>query len=191
MSHEVVYRVMFSGDWVPIDVARELRSSDVWLEGSRSGVGPSHHWALVHAHSRDEAARLVRDAVAPHGGFSDFAAEPVRDSKGDLWCGSFHRRWDEIDWGVVGQHATLSDVHRQAMYALADAAEPTELVRREVGLPPPTVEKALRELCEKGLAEHFVLPFFDGDYDKEDEDWWRLTHEAWDLLGFIKPVRYH
>jgi hypothetical protein len=185
----IVYRVSFSGDWLAIESARELGSCDVWLEGSTRRPGrASRHWGLVCAHSREEAIRLVRDGVSPHGGFCDFAVEPVLDSEGKPWRGEFHRRWDEIDWGVVGQHATLSDVHRQAMYALADAAE---LVRREVGLPPPTVEKALRELCEKELAEHFVLPFFDGDYDKEDDDWWRLTHEAWDLLGFIKPLRYH
>jgi len=107
----------------------------------------------------------------------------------DGW--GFYRRWNEVDWEAVPERATLTELQRAAMGALADAAEPAVLVVREVGRSAPVVEAALRELREKGLVESHTEPFFDSEYDNDQAEWWKLTDEAWDLLGFIKSPRYH
>jgi hypothetical protein len=115
----------------------------------------------------------------------------VRDAAGEIWRGPFYRGWSEIDWQATPDRARLSTQQRAAMRALADAAEPTELVRREVGLPRATVEAVLRELRDEDLVERHTEPFFHVEYDNDHEDWWKLSHRAWDLLGFIRPLLYH
>jgi hypothetical protein len=186
-----VYRVSLSGGSLPAELEHELSGTGVILEGSEGGVGPSRHWVLVRASDAAKAIRLVRDAVSGRGTFAGFSAQPVRDSVGKVWTGRCYRRWQEIDWDARPERAALRELDRSVMGALADAAEPTRLVAREAGRPRPVVETALRELRDAGLVESETAPFSDGDYDNEREDWWRLTHRAWDLLGFIKPVLYH
>ena len=185
-----VFRVTFSGDWLPNEEEPRLADSGVWLErSSRPGVGPSRHSVLTYAAARQEAIQAVRDALYGHGGFAGFDAESVRDATGQPWRGGFYRRWGDVAWDAVPERAELTEVQRAVMGALADAAEPTVLIVRELGQPTQTVE-ALHELREAGLVESETAPFFDAEYHNERADWWKLTDEAWDRLGFIKSVGY-
>jgi hypothetical protein len=48
----------------------------------------------------------------------------------------------------------------------------------------------VQALFPKGLVESHTEPFFDSEYDNDQAEWWKLTDEAWALLGFIKSPRY-
>jgi hypothetical protein len=193
MSDRAVYRVTFSGDELELqdEVMRALSLAGVAWEGNESGDGPSRHRVLVRGSSPRGAIGDVRDALAGLGDFDGFAAEPVRDAQGNVWRGKFYRRWHEVEWEDVPERATLTELQRAAMGAVADAAEPTALVVREVGRSARLVETALRELREKGLVDSHTEPFWDGERGDDQAEWWKLTDEAWDLLGFIKSPRYH
>lgn len=190
MPDSIVYRVMFSGDWLPEEREGELGAGGVIWEGSESTNGSVRHRVLVSCSGPRDAIRVVRDAVSGLGDFDRFVAEPVRDAHGNVWRRKFYRRWDEIDWDQP-ERATFSELQRATMRTLADAAEPTELVVSWVGRPVRIVGKALRELRDKGLVESHTEPYWDGEHGDDHAEWWKLTDEAWDLLGCIKSPRYH
>lgn len=188
----VVYRVMFSGGELPDRADPALPAAGIVWEGSELGLWPSHHRVLVHGPNPEDATRVVRDALSSLGEFGGFDAEPVRDANGDVWHGQFYWCWEDIEWDQTPERAALSELQRAVMGALADAAEPTVHVMREVGRSGPTVEAALRELRDKGLVARHSEPFMDAERGEvlDHVDWWKLTDEAWDMLGLIKSVRY-
>ena len=192
MPERAVYRVTFTGDELepPSEFLRLLSLHDIALEGSETGRGPAHHRVLARAASPQGAIAAVRKALSGSGTYGDFAAAPVRDARGNVWRGTFYRRWDEVEWEHPPERAAITELQRDVLRAMADSAEPTVLVVREVRRPASLVEQALRELREQGLVSSHTEPFWDSQAPDEQAQWWKLTDKAWELLGFIKSPGY-
>jgi hypothetical protein len=173
-----------------------LDAAEAPWEGSEAGPdGPHRHRALVAAGSERAAIRSVREALAPYvafGSYLNFTAGPVRDSRGEPWCGRFYRGWGEVDWKATPRRAGLTPLQRDVLSCLMDAAEPTWIVTRELELPDDRagVVAVLRELEEQGLVYSTVEDGGEPGRERESERWWAITDEGWDLLGFIKSPRY-
>jgi hypothetical protein len=188
----VVYRVSFVGTRLTDAEKAALTAAGAAWEGTECGAeGPCRHRALVNATTEQEAIAAVRTVLETDGSLSDYAAAPVRDSRGEVWRGLFYRSWHEIDWGIP-ERAGFTEVEREVLWALADDHEPVWTIVRDpdVHANRVEIEAALAQLERKALIDKRIAASGEPGHETEPVPWWAITDEGWDLLGFIKSPRY-
>jgi hypothetical protein len=149
------------------------------------------HRALVGADTPGEAIERVREVLARHGEFGDFRAQPVVDARGEVIRTPIRTRLSEIDWDGARCEARLSALQQTAIMALLDDHEPTWIVAAEVEIADrATVEAALRELESLRLVRSIREESGEPGRETDDDNWWAVTDEGWDLLGLIKSPWY-
>lgn len=189
----LVFRVSFTGPELAEGARAGLDGPDSRWEGSARGpAGPSRHRALVGARTADEALNRVRDALQDYGDFKDFDVVAVRDLRGEIRHTPVPRYWDDIDWGQVNRTSPTSELQRQVLGAMLDAAEPTWIIARDlqdVG-DRHSIEAALQSLAQRNLVYSRWSQLFGPSAEPEMGYWWALTDQGWDLLGLIKSPSY-
>ena len=189
-----VYRVTFEGE-DPADAAVDAvgRASGVYWEGSHFDPRhPSRHRVLVEASSESEAiarARAVLDEIAS---FDNYHASAVLNLHGDIRQGPFYRSWDEVDWDADPRRAKLTELQRDVLGSLTNAAEPTWIVLKDLdnGLDRPGLEAVLSDLEGEGIVQSSLEQSGDPGKEPELDRWWSITDYGWELLGFIKSPGY-
>jgi hypothetical protein len=188
-----VYRVCFAGDELSDLGGESLEKAGVIWEGSAVAPDmPSRHRALVRCPAEQDAIVAVRQALDGYGSFNEFTAAPVRNSRGEIWRGPFYRKWSEVDWQAVPDRSRLTDGQRAVLATLTDAAEPTWMVLQtcELDLDRAGCEAVLVELEDQGLVSSVLEQALEPGQDDRLDHWWAITHEGWDLLGFIRSPGY-
>jgi hypothetical protein len=189
----VVYRVSFEGDELTNAAIAALTAAGTWWEGTSPGPEePSRHRALVPARDEQQAVEAVDSVLASHGAFGEYIAAAARNACGEVWRGPFYRKWSEIDWQATPERARLTDLQRAVLGALVEWGLPTWMVLRDMDVPadPATVEAVLEDLQGRGFVYSTLEGSGEPGRESELVRWWAITHEAWDLLGFIKSPRY-
>ena len=199
-----IFRVSFSGPSLESDTMSELLDGpDRCWEGRESDGGPTENYrALVGARSEEDAVASVSDALAEFGAFSDFRAEPLRDTRGGVKHTPIRKLWRDVDWDEVESKVALSEFERALISTFLDAAEPTWIIVKDLDLPGDRerAEATLRDLERRGLVHSTWEPSGGPEDSGVIETWrgrpelmchwWALTEEGWDLLGLIKSPRY-
>lgn len=189
----MVFRVLFEGD--DLREGRDvLMIENVVWEGSASAPSePSRHRALAEADGGQAAISMVQGAVGHFGTYTNYSASIVTNARGEPWRGPIIRSWDEIDWERTPELAKLSELERNALWALGDAGEPTWIVVGDQDVPSQDraeVERALTRLEDDGLVHSTVASSGEPGRAEEPDRWWAITDECWDLLGLIKSPGY-
>jgi hypothetical protein len=188
-----IYRVTFSGGELTDAAKAAVTAAGAWWEGTASGPDElDRHRVLVEVAGEQQAIASVRAVLAPHGSFGQYAASPVRDSRGEVWRGPFYRKWQEIDWQAVPERAALIDIERAVLGALADAGEATWLVAKALDMAADraSVEAVLESLQDQNLVYSVLEEGGEPGKESEPDRWWAITDEGWDLLGFVKSPTY-
>jgi hypothetical protein len=189
----VVYRVSFAGDELTDAAIAALTAAGVWWEGTASGPDdPSRHRVLVYASNEQEAIATVQRVLAAHGAFGEYAAAAVRDARGEVWWGPFYRKLEQVDWQATPERARLTGLQRAVLGSLVEWGLPTWMVVRDMDVPADraTVEAVLEDLQDRGFVYTTLEGSGEPGRESEQVRWWAITHQAWDLLGFIKSPRY-
>lgn len=193
MDSTVVYRVRFAGTDLTQAAQSALSAAAVQWEGTVCEPHrPARHRALIKADSEQSAIAAIEGVLHAHGSFAGFDASPVTDSRGRLWRGSLSRSWDQIDWQAHADIAALSELEREVLGCLADAAEPTWLVLSALAEPIDrrAVERVLEGLNRQGLVYSTLEQAGEPCGESKLDRWWAITDECWDMLGVIKSPRY-
>jgi hypothetical protein len=193
MDSTVVYRVSFTGT----DLTQAARSALTAAAAEWEGTvcepqRPARHRALIKADTEQSAIAAIQGVLHGHGSFAEFDASPVTDSRGELWRGSLSCSWDEIDWRAHADSAALSELEREVLGCLADAAEPTWLVLSALAEPIDrrAVESVLEGLDRQGLVYSTLEQSGEPCRESKLDRWWAITDECWDMLGLIKSPMY-